>query len=146
MLTIGLDARYIEDEMTGLGRLSFNLIRAIADLDRANRYIIFVRPGFSRRIVDRPNMEQVKLPFNPVSLRTLTSMPPRQYKGKLDILHVLCPLAPPRPSCPLMITVNALQPFMTEDFFERRPSGRSSISSARIRTRLPSYIAVGTRA
>jgi len=121
MLTIGLDARYIEDEMTGLGRLSFNLIRAIADLDRANRYIIFVRPGFSRRIVDRPNMEQVKLPFNPVSLRTLTSMPPRQYKGKLDILHVLCPLAPPRPSCPLMITVNDLQPFMTEDFFERRP-------------------------
>jgi len=121
MLTIGLDARYIEDEMTGLGRLSLNLIRAIADLDRTNRYIIFVRPGFSGRIANQSNMEQVKLSFNPVSLGTLIRMPPRQYKGRLDILHVLCPLAPPRPWCPLMITVNDLQPFTTQDFFEHRP-------------------------
>ena len=121
MLTIGLDARYIENEMTGLGRLGVNLIRAMADLDRTNRYILFVRPDYSGRIVDQENMEQVKLPFNPVSLRSLTGMPPRRYRGELDLLHVLCPLAPPRPPCPLVITVNDLQPFTTPNFFDRRP-------------------------
>lgn len=84
--TIGLDARKIQD--FGIGTYIRNLVRALAEIDRENRYVLLVRPQDRDHLPDLPDTFRLAVESAPVySLRELAALSWQLYRLKLDLYH-----------------------------------------------------------
>ena len=71
--TIGIDARKIQD--FGIGTYVRNLVRSLAAIDTANRYVLLAKPEDQEGLLDLPANFQVALESSPVySVRELVEV------------------------------------------------------------------------
>lgn len=119
-MNIGMDARYLENEMTGIGRYSYNLLASLFELDRDNSYHVFLRSSYKGKVPHHPNATYHYVPYPPISLRSIF---PVGYHGlirDLDLLHSHFPVAPLMPHPRSVVTVHDLQPLLEPRLAARR--------------------------
>ena len=120
-LRIGFDARYVNDRYHGIGRVAFELLRALVAAEPAWEFIVYVHPGEpnTRFALDElaasPNvsLRPVRLPLLVPTEQALWPLLLRQ--DRVDLFHspyVIGPIAGPTPT---IVTVHDL-------IFERFPS------------------------
>ncbi|HEX6288541.1 MAG TPA: glycosyltransferase family 1 protein [Herpetosiphonaceae bacterium] len=90
-MRIGFDATAIPHNRTGAGNYIFNLVQALAQIDRSNDYAIFARPDHIGEFgIDQPNVQfwGVDLTSRPVRLAwEQVGLPWNIRRLKLDLLH-----------------------------------------------------------
>ena len=121
MARIGIDARYLETENTGLGRYSYNLLMHLLEQDGKNVYTVFIRETYAGGLPSRPNVTYVRVPYPPISLSSLFALSRRVYDLGLDLWHAHFPVAPLFSRTPFLVTVHDLQPLRVPALADERP-------------------------
>ncbi|HBF34105.1 TPA: hypothetical protein DDW35_06040, partial [Candidatus Sumerlaeota bacterium] len=83
-MRIAIDARYLSDVYSGIAKYSENLLEAMSRLDSSNEYVIFIHPGFGKKLKVGPNFEIIPYSARPVSIRTLLSFGQRVRRADCD--------------------------------------------------------------
>jgi len=93
-MRIGIDARWIFPELSGIGAYTQELIRALAALDRRNKYVLlFQRLDVQQRVrayagLDAaPNFRMERVPFGLFSVSNQLRLPGRLRRWGLDVFH-----------------------------------------------------------
>ena len=93
-MKIGIDARWIFKELSGIGSYTRELIRHLARLERAHKFVIyFSDPALRDRTVAEtdllraPNFSTCLLPFGLFSIRNQLRLPGLLAEAALDIFH-----------------------------------------------------------
>jgi glycosyltransferase involved in cell wall biosynthesis len=92
-MRIAIDARYLSDVHSGIAKYSENLLEALSRQDSSNEYVVFIHPGFSKKLKVGANFEVVPYSARPVSLRTMLSFGQKVRRSGCDFLHSLSPAA-----------------------------------------------------
>lgn len=121
MARIGIDARYLENENTGVGRYSYNLIAHLLEEDRNNEYSVFVRHDYAGSLPAGENVTYLRVPYAPITLSSLVAMSARVRGLGLDLWHAHFPVTPLFPGTPTVVTVHDLQPLRVPTIGDRRP-------------------------
>jgi glycosyltransferase involved in cell wall biosynthesis len=121
MARIGIDARYLENENTGVGRYSYNLITHLLEEDTRNAYSVVIREDYTRRLPRGENVTYVRVPHAPITLSSLLAMSGRVRGLGLDLWHAHFPVSPLFPGTPFLVTVHDLQPLRVPTIGARRP-------------------------
>jgi len=121
MARIGIDARYLENEITGVGRYSYNLITHLLEEDKKNAYSVIVREDYKGRLPAGENATYVRVPYAPITLSSLFAMSGRVRGLGLDLWHAHFPISPLFPGTPFLVTVHDLQPLRVPTIGARRP-------------------------
>lgn len=93
-MKIAIDARWIFDEISGVGTYTIELIRALSHLDRDNDYLLLFR---SHHVRDRtaeatqfnaaPNVQAKQIPYGPFSIRNQWQLPSFLREHEIDVYH-----------------------------------------------------------
>ena len=93
-MKIGIDARWIFKELSGIGSYTRELIRHLARLERAHKFVIyFSDPALRDRTVAEtdllraPNFSTCLLPFSLFSIRNQLRLPGLLAEAALDVFH-----------------------------------------------------------
>lgn len=120
-MRIGLDARYLYTYFTGVGRYSYNLIRALAELDNGHDYVVFKHRSYTAPIVEQPRFKELTVPMRAVGPGTLTTFAFTAAREHVNLLHSHFPVAPLVRSFRSIVTVHDLQPILVPQFSGLRP-------------------------
>lgn len=121
-MIVGIDARYLSADYSGIGTYSRELLQAMALEDGDEReYVVMVHSSFHEDLDLPDNFRMISDPANPVSLRTLTTLGDVFTREGADILHSHFPLAPRSFRGPSCLTLHDLQPLLDPDFTGLRP-------------------------
>src|SRR5690606_13459413 len=71
VMRIGIDARYLSAQFSGIGAYSENLLKALARIDTDYEYVVFVHESLKRKLELGENFEFVRCQARPVSRGTL---------------------------------------------------------------------------
>jgi glycosyltransferase involved in cell wall biosynthesis len=114
MLRIGFDGRYINDRYHGIGRVAYSLLDAMLDLDRDDRFVLFVHPGYpnSRFDLDRLAAHR-RVEVVPLRLPLLVPIEQAAWpllvrRHRLDLVHSPYVVGPLAVSVPVVVTVHDL--------------------------------------
>ncbi|MEW6443407.1 MAG: glycosyltransferase family 1 protein [bacterium] len=121
MARIGVDARYLENDLTGLGRYSFNLLAHLLELDRSNQYRVFLRNDYRGPLPRSDRVRYLPVPYLPISPGSLVGMSLQLRKAGVDLWHAHFPVLPLAHGPPAVITVHDLQPLRVPALAGRRP-------------------------
>jgi len=89
LIKIGIDARFLGPEGTGIGRYVKELIEGLQEIDRENRYFIFIRSDNQALFIPRnPNFKKIIVNARWYTLREQVLMPLKLIPINLDILHI----------------------------------------------------------
>ena len=119
-MRIALDARMAVEPLSGSGRYAINLIRALAELDHENQYLILQNRRFSERITKAKNFRTIWVNRPALSLRNVFWLQALLGKEKIDVFHSLYFLAPLGRGFANIITVHDLMPLTLPNFFQGR--------------------------
>ncbi len=91
-LRIGIDARWIFPQISGVGRVTEKLIHHLGEIDRLNRYFLFfsdqeVMERYARRWEGYPNLRPVPVPWGIFSPAGQVRLPSLIRKMGLDVFH-----------------------------------------------------------
>ncbi len=87
-MRIGIDARFLGPEGTGIGRYVENLIKNLEIVDEENQYFIFLRSSNYHLYQPKaPNFEKVKADAKWYSLKEQLILPAVLNREKLDLVH-----------------------------------------------------------
>lgn len=114
-MRIAIDARYLNDSYSGVGRYSENLITHLAQIDQANEYVVFIHPSYNRRLKVGENFTIVPYPLRPLSLKSLFLFGRQVRKRRCDFLHCLFPVAPLFGVRKKLLTVHDLFPYTNRE-------------------------------
>jgi len=118
---IGLDARYLYPYFTGVGRYSYNLIHALAEINRDHDYVVFKHRDYTDAIVKNARFDELNVPIRPVGPGTLTTFGLTTARQRVDLLHSHFPVAPLMGPFRSVVTVHDLQPILVPQFSGQRP-------------------------
>lgn len=121
MATIGIDARYLENESTGIGRYSLSLLRHLLEIDEKNHYHVFVRREYAGPLPETPNLTCRAVPYPPISAGSLLAMSLEARRHALDLWHAHFPILPLFHGVPSILTVHDLQPLRVPELAGARP-------------------------
>ncbi len=115
-MRIGIDYTAAIRQHAGIGRYTRNLIRALADLDRDNRYTLFVAGGWGGGDGQGPWPDNFRIRGLPLSDRWLNilwqrlrlPLPIQWVTGPLDLFHSPDFVLPPLGRTPAVLTVHDL--------------------------------------
>ncbi|MFN2227025.1 MAG: glycosyltransferase family 4 protein [Anaerolineae bacterium] len=115
-MRIGIDYTAAVRQGAGIGRYTRNLIRALAELDRQNRYTLFVAGGWGKGDGLGPWPDNFRLRGVPLSDRWLNilwqrlrlPLPIQLVTGPLDLFHSPDFVLPPLGRTPAVLTVHDL--------------------------------------
>lgn len=119
-MRIAIDARMARKPLSGSGRYAINLIRALANLDQENQYLILQNDHLSEKIIEGENFKTIWVNFPALSLRTVFWLQTFLRKAKIDVFHSLYFLAPLGPGFVNIITVHDLMALTFPNFFQGR--------------------------
>jgi len=124
-MRIGIDYTAAVQQGGGIGRYTRNLIRALAELDRENRYTLFVAGGYGEG--DGLGMwpENFRVRSVPISDRWVSILwqrlrlpvPVQLVTGPLDLFHSPDFVLPPTGRTPAILTVHDLSFLRVPQFF-----------------------------
>jgi len=93
-IPIAVDARWIFREISGIGEYTRELIRALAALDRKNRYVLLfdnadvrARTLAETGVRDAPNVTSVLLPWGLFSVRNQLLLPRALRRRGIEVFH-----------------------------------------------------------
>jgi glycosyltransferase involved in cell wall biosynthesis len=121
MARIGIDARYLEDENTGVGRYSYNLITNLLEVDPKNDYSVVVQDDYTGSLPAGENVTYVRVPYAPITLSSLVTMSGKVRGLGLDLWHAHFPVTPLFSGTPVVVTVHDLQPLRVPAIGAGRP-------------------------
>ncbi len=102
---IGIDARKLTD--FGIGTYIQNLVRAIGELDRENRYVLFVGASHDGLLTDLPDNFRTLVERSPVySVRELAALSWRLWRQRLDLYHATHYVLPAVVPCKAVVTIH----------------------------------------
>jgi alpha-1,3-rhamnosyl/mannosyltransferase len=117
--TIGLDTRNFQDH--GIGTYARNLVRALAGLDRENRYMLLARPQDRDAFLDLPENFQPVFEKAPVySVRELVALSWRLLRLRVDVYHSTHYVTPTVLNSPVVVTVHDILHLFYPDFLPSR--------------------------
>jgi glycosyltransferase involved in cell wall biosynthesis len=129
-MRIAIDARYLNETVSGIAKYGENLINALSQLDTENEYTVFIHKSFNRRLRVGENFDIVSCPYHPVSFQTLAIFGNVARKTGADFLHSLSPVAPLYGVRKQILTLHDLQPFIVEEEEkETKAPSRSKLAS-----------------
>jgi glycosyltransferase involved in cell wall biosynthesis len=120
-LRIAIDAHSVGAKLGGNESYAVNLVEALAQIDRANDYTLFVTTGeaFERFHQRWPNFKvQTTLPHTPL-IRIPLTLSAELRKHPVDVLHVQF-TAPPFCPCPVVVSIHDLSFEHLPHTFNRR--------------------------
>ncbi len=119
-MRIGIDARVI-GKYPGLGRVCYNLIRELANLNGENEYIIFgTHPSFSF-LNGYKKFRCVDIGFPVLSLRTLFLLQTIVKREEVELFYSPFQVTTIFPPCPMVITVHDMMDLFYPDAFSHHP-------------------------
>jgi glycosyltransferase involved in cell wall biosynthesis len=93
-MKIGIDARWIFKELSGIGSYTRELIRHLARLERAHKFVIYFSDPVVRDrtvaetdLLHAPNFSTCLLPFGLFSIRNQLRLPGLLAEAALDVFH-----------------------------------------------------------
>ncbi|OGM08290.1 hypothetical protein A2W13_02465 [Candidatus Woesebacteria bacterium RBG_16_36_11] len=86
-MKIVIDARLYGLENAGLGRYVINLVKEIAEIDKKNNYVIFLRKKYFNELKLPENWKKVLTDFRHYSFLEQILLPFYIYKEKPDMVH-----------------------------------------------------------
>ena len=121
-MKIGINARFLPQPYTGIGKYSYNLLSAMSQLDEVNEYFLF-----THQLVDFPlpdNFKQVRVPekdFASPSLRKAhweyKLIPQEMEKWGINLAHFLYPSNPVKKlGIPTIVTVHDMIPWRLKEY------------------------------
>jgi glycosyltransferase involved in cell wall biosynthesis len=124
-MKIGINARFLPQPYTGIGKYSYNLLSALAELDEVNQYFLF-----TPQLVDfslPENFRQIRVPeknFASPSLRKAHweyhLIPKEMKKWEVDMAHFLYPSNPlNKLGIPTIVTVHDMIPWRLKEYNDR---------------------------
>jgi glycosyltransferase involved in cell wall biosynthesis len=117
--TIGIDARKLGD--FGIGTYIENLIRALAAVDRENRYVLFVGPNGREILDDLPQSFELVLETSPVySIRELIALSRKAARYELDLYHATHYVLPAVLRCNVVVTIHDIIHLLYPEFLPNR--------------------------
>ena len=146
-MRIAIDAHSVGTRLAGNETYATNLIEALAEVDQANQYTLFVttREAIERFTNRWPNFTVVRtLPHSPL-VRIPITLTAELRRRPVDVLHVQF-TSPPLAPCPVVVSIHDLSFEHLPETFNRRSRmqlrltvRRSARSAARILT-LSNYV------
>lgn len=122
-MRIGIDAR---NDGSGVGRYTFSLIAALAQIDHENEYVIFLR---RERLASfdppAPNFRTVEADIPWFTLREQLLLPRLIARERLDLVHFPNVTAPLFQTTPFVVTIHDLNYLDAGAIFERRSLRRT---------------------
>ena len=89
-MRIGIDARFLGRENSGLGRYTKNLLKWLQKIDKKNQYFIFLRHKAHQEFYPKnKNFKKIIADFIHYSLKEQLIFPFLLYRSKVDIIHFL---------------------------------------------------------
>ena len=124
-MKIGINARFLPQLYTGIGKYSYNLLSALAQLDETNEYFLF-----TPQLVDFPlpdNFKQIRVPekdYHSPSLRKAhweySLIPQEIKKWGIHLAHFLYPSNPLiKLGIPTVVTVHDMIPWRLPEYNKR---------------------------
>ena len=116
-MNIGINARFLTQPYTGIGKYTYHLIKAISKFDHQNDYFLF-----TPKLVDFPlpgRFKQIRVPEGDYASPSLRKahweqklVPQEMEKWKIDLAHYLYPSNPNKKSkIPVIVTVHDAIPW-----------------------------------
>jgi glycosyltransferase involved in cell wall biosynthesis len=123
-MRIGIDAR---NDGTGVGRYTFSLVRELAEIDRENEYVLFLRRGrFETYVPPAPNFRAVEADIPWFTLREQLLFPRLVARERLDLVHYPNVTVPLLETTPFVVTVHDLNYLDAASIFGDNAGGRSA--------------------
>ena len=119
-MRIAIDARMARNPLSGPGRYAINLIRALANLDNENQYIVIQNANLPEKITKAENFKTIWINHPPLSLRTVFWLQTILEKEKVQIFHSLYFLTPMGGHFTRIITIHDLMVLTFPNFFKGR--------------------------
>jgi hypothetical protein len=108
-MKIGIDARMYGVSFTGIGRYTYELIKNIAELDKENEFVVFMRKeAFDSFIPPNKHFKKVLADYPHYSLGEQTGFLKVINREKLDLMHFTHFNAPIFYSKPYIVTIHDL--------------------------------------
>jgi len=117
-LPIGIDGRYIQDHFPGIGRYTYNLIKALLEVAPEGDFLIFHNPQLlnTRYAVHElgrhPNVQLVAVDVPTFSLKEQYGLPSLAKRFSLDLLHSPYYVKPYWLPCPSVVTFYDVIPLL----------------------------------
>lgn len=117
-MKIGINARFLAHPFTGIGQYTFNLLRALAKIDKKNEYLLFTPELVDLQLPE--NFKQVRIPekeYKSASFRKAhwehVLIPREIEKWGIDLVHFLYPSNPKKSlNIPTIVTVHDVIPWV----------------------------------
>ncbi|MCD6099993.1 MAG: glycosyltransferase family 4 protein [Candidatus Marinimicrobia bacterium] len=116
-MKIGIDARMIDNEFTGIGRYSYSFLRALGQIDCQNEYLIFKNSRYKKPLTSGPNFHEIEVNIPKFDIREHLFFYRKMKEEKIDILHSLHYVGPLLGTHKLIVTIHDLMAIMFPDFF-----------------------------
>lgn len=140
-LIIGIDARMIDDELTGIGRYSYNLLRALGRVDKINNYIIFKNSRCKKSLIFGENFLEFEVPFAKFDFREHFYFLAKIKENNIDVFHSLHYVGPVVGQTKKIITIHDLMALNFPNFFSAYGAFRGYI----LRTYLKILVSLSLR-
>ncbi len=109
-MRIGFDARMVD--WSGVGRYCVNLLRALAEVEPNNEYVLFYNDENRNAIPDAPCFEYVPVNLPGFSPRSIFGFSKYIERADLDVFHAPHFVTPLNVNCPVVVTIHDLIPLM----------------------------------
>jgi glycosyltransferase involved in cell wall biosynthesis len=112
-----IDGRFVQDHFPGIGRYTFNLIRALAEVAPDQAFTIWYNPALRNTRYDlmalagSPNIRLERMDVHTFSLQEQWRLPARLHECRAALYHSPYYIMPYRPGIPSVVTVYDLIPF-----------------------------------
>lgn len=124
-MKIGLNARFLMHPYTGIGKYTFELVRALSKIDEENEYLLFVPEPVDVELPE--NFQQIRLPekhrFSGSVAKAHwehTLLPDEMEKLNIDLAHFLYPSNPLKKlSIPTIVTVHDAIPWVLPEYRQK---------------------------
>jgi len=132
-MKIGIDCRYAEDNLTGIGSYLTNLSKRLA---RVNNEVYLFYSHAPKNRIDEKNISTAILETNNKYLFEQILIPRFLLKEKIDVYHAagnigVSKLVP----CPSVVTVHDIIPILLPDYFNKSRTPTLSMISYKVRLR-----------
>jgi len=116
-MKIAVDARVVK-KYPGLGRYCINILKALAEIDVNNEYIVFtIEPKKMAFLNNRKNMKIVETDYPVLSYKTFYAFSSLINKFTPDIFFSSFQVAPLNVKCPMVIVLHDMMDLMYKDAF-----------------------------
>ncbi|MDO8672063.1 MAG: glycosyltransferase family 1 protein [Dehalococcoidia bacterium] len=120
-MRVGIDGRYIQNHFPGIGRYTYNLVRALALVSPQDTFIVFYNPRLENTRFDiqrlaAPNVLLRLADVPTFSMQEQTKLPSLITKEKVAVFHSPYYIKPYRHRVPSVVTIHDVSPSLYPEY------------------------------